>query len=96
MAVVAAVAAVASAGVGAVGAYQQSQAAKAQANYQRQVALNNASIAQSNATRIRQQAEVAEEEQRERIEATKGAARTRCSSSATSACCQRSAGRRPR
>ena len=35
---IAAVAAVASAGVGAVGAYQQSPAAKSQANYQAQVA----------------------------------------------------------
>ncbi len=72
-----AVAAVGSAVVGAVGAYQQSQAAKAQANYQRQVAENNSTIAQQNATRIRQQAEVAEEEQRERVAATKGAARAR-------------------
>jgi hypothetical protein len=77
MAVVSAIAAVAGAGAGALGAYQQSQAAKAQANYQRQVAENNATIAQSNATRIRQQAEVEEEEQRERIAATKGAANAR-------------------
>ena len=74
---IAVVASIGSALVGAVGAYQQSQAAKSQANYQRQVANNNATIAQQNAKRIRQQAEVAEEEQRERIEATKGAARTR-------------------
>lgn len=74
---IAAVASIASAAVGAVGAYQQSQAAKSQANYQRQVAENNATIAQQNATRIRQQAEVAEGEQRERILATKGAARAR-------------------
>ncbi len=77
MAVVSAIAAVAGAGAGALGAYQQSQAAKAQANYQRQVAENNATIAQSNATRIRQQAEVEEEEQRERIAGTKGAANAR-------------------
>lgn len=74
---IAAVASVGSALVGAVGAYQQSQAAKSQANYQRQVAENNATIAQQNATRIRQQAEVAEDEQRERLLATKGAARAR-------------------
>ena len=74
---IAAVAAVASAGVGAIGAYQQSQAAKSQANYQRQVAENNAIIAQQNATRIRQQAEVAEDEQRRRVAATKGSAMTR-------------------
>jgi hypothetical protein len=72
-----AVASIGSALVGAVGAYQQSQAAQAQANYQRQVAENNAIIAQQNATRIRQQAEVAEEEQRQRIVATKGAAKAR-------------------
>ena len=77
MAVVSAIAAVAGAATGAIGAYQQSQAAKAQANYQRQVAENNAVIAQQNATRIRQQAEVAGAEQRERIAATKGAAKAR-------------------
>jgi hypothetical protein len=77
MAAVTAVAAVASAAVGTVGAYQQSQAAKAQARYQQQVAQNNAIIAQQNADRIRQQAEVAEDEQRERIAATKGAAKAR-------------------
>ena len=76
-ATLAAYASVASLAVGAIGAYQQSQAAKAQANYQRQVAENNAVIAQQNATRIRQQAEVAESEQRERILATKGAATAR-------------------
>ena len=74
---IAVVASIASAGIGAVGAYQQSQAAKSQANYQRQMATNNATIAQHNATRIRQQAEIDEAEHRERIEATKGAARTR-------------------
>jgi len=77
LAEIAAVAAIGSAVVGTVGAYQQSQAAKSQANYQRQVAENNAVIAQQNATRIRQQAEVAEDEQRERIAATKGAAKAR-------------------
>jgi len=71
------IASVASAGVGALGAYQQSRAAKSQASYQRQVAENNAVIARQNATTIRQQMEVAEQEQRERIAATKGAARTR-------------------
>ena len=74
---VAVLATIASTAVSAIGAYQQSQAAKSQANYQRQVAENNAIIAQQNATRIRQQAEVAEAEQRERILATKGAAKTR-------------------
>lgn len=74
---IAAVAAIGSALVGSVGAYQQSQAAKSQAKYQQQVANNNATIAQQNATRIRQQSEVAEEEQRERVAATKGAANAR-------------------
>ncbi len=74
---IAAIAAVASAGVGAVGAYQQSQAAKSQANYQSQVAANNATIAQQNATRLQQYGEIAEDEQRERLAATKAAARAR-------------------
>ena len=73
----AAIATVASAAMGAMGAMQQSQAAKAQASYQRQVAENNAVIARQNATAIRQRMEVAEEEQRERVAATKGAARAR-------------------
>lgn len=72
-----AIATIASAAMGAVGAAQQSRAAKAQASYQRQVAENNAVIARQNATTIRQQMEVAEEEQRERVAATKGAARAR-------------------
>lgn len=74
---IAAVAAIGSAVVGAVGAYQQSQAAKSQANYQRQVAERNAIIAQQNATHIRQQAEVAKAEQRDRIKATEGTTRAR-------------------
>lgn len=72
-----AIAAIASAAMGAVGAAQQSSAAKAQASYQRQVAENNAVIARQNATTIRQRMEVAEDEQRERTAATKGAARAR-------------------
>lgn len=71
------VATIASAGVSAAGAYQQSRAAKSQASYQRQVAENNAVIARQNATTIRQQMEVAEQEQRERVIATKGAASAR-------------------
>ena len=77
MAVVGAIAAVASAGVGAASAYQQSQAAKSQANYQAQVAANNATIAQQNAARLQQYGEIAEDEQRERLAATKAAARAR-------------------
>lgn len=56
------------------GMYQQQQAAKAQANYQAQVARNNAVVAQQNADRVRQQAKTAEEAQRERIKMTKGTA----------------------
>ena len=81
---ISAIAAVASAGVGAVGAYQQSQAAeaqaqaaKAQANYQSQVADNNAIVAQRNAERLQQYGDIAEDEQRERLAATKAAARAR-------------------
>jgi hypothetical protein len=74
---IALISSIASAGVGALGAYQQSRAAKSQASYQRQVAENNAVIARQNATTIRQQMEVAEQEQRERIAATKGSARAR-------------------
>ena len=77
MAGVAAIAALASAGVGAVGAYQQSQAAKSQAKFQQKVAENNVTITQQNATRIRQQAEVAKDDQRERVAATEGAATAR-------------------
>jgi hypothetical protein len=77
MAVVGAIAAVASAGVGAAGAYQQSQAAKSQANYQAQVANNNAIVAQQNAERLQQYGDIAEDEQRERLKATRGAARAR-------------------
>jgi len=77
MAVVAAIATVAGAAAGAMGAAQQASAARAQASYQRTVAENNAVIARQNATTIRQRMEVAEEEQRERLSATKGAARAR-------------------
>lgn len=74
---IAAIAAVASAGTGAVAAYQQANAAKNQANYQRQVAENNAIIAGQNADRIVKMQETAEDEQRERIAMTKGTARAR-------------------
>lgn len=76
---IAAIAAVASAGVGAVGAYQQSQAAKSQANYQSQVAANNATTAQQNAARLQQYGIISEGEQRKRIADTKAAARARLS-----------------
>tara|TARA_R110000744_G_scaffold120386_2_gene224317 strand:+ start:895 stop:1422 length:528 start_codon:yes stop_codon:yes gene_type:complete len=74
---IAAVAAVASAATGAASAYQQSQSAKSQANYQAQVANNNAIIAQQNAERLRQYGSIAEDEQRERLAQTQGAARAR-------------------
>ncbi len=76
-ATIAAVAAIASAGVGAVSAYQQSSAAKAQANYQSKVASNNATIAMRNAERLQQYGSIAEDEQRERLAATKASARAR-------------------
>ena len=77
MAVVGAVAAVASAAVGAAGAYQQSQAAKSQANYQSQVASNNAIIAMQNAERVQQYGDIASDEQRVRLAKTEAAARAR-------------------
>ena len=76
-ATIAAVAAVASAGLGAASAYQQSQAAKSQANYQSQVASNNATIAMQNAERLQQYGSIAEDEQRERLAQTKASARAR-------------------
>ena len=74
---IAAIAAVASAAVGTASAYQQSQAAKPQANYQSQVASNNATIAMQNAERLQQYGSIAEDEQRERLAQTKAAARAR-------------------
>ncbi len=74
---IAAIAGVASAGLGAVGAYQQSQAAKAQANFKAQVASNNATIAMQNATRIQQYGSIAEDEQRERLAQSKSAVAAR-------------------
>jgi len=72
-----AIATIASTAFSAFGAMREAQAQKEQYNYQRQVAENNAVIARQNATAIRQRMEVAEEEQRERVAATKGAARAR-------------------
>ena len=80
-ATISAVAAVGSLGMSVMGAYQQSRAAQAQARYQAQVARNNATIAQQNADRIRQNMDQAEDEQRERIAQTKGAARAAMGSS---------------
>lgn len=60
--------------VSAFGTYQQSKAAQDQANYQAQVSENNAVIAQQNAARIAQDSVVAQDEQRERIQRTKGSA----------------------
>lgn len=76
-ATVAAIAAVASAGTGALSAYQQANSAKAQANYQSKIASNNAIIAQQNADRLRMNKETAEDDQRQRVAMTKGAARAR-------------------
>lgn len=69
---VAAVASVVGTGVATVGAYQQSQAAKSQANYQAAVARNNAIIAQQNAADARDRGKAAEEEHRDRIAQAKG------------------------
>jgi len=77
VATIAAIAAVVSAGVGAVSAYQQSQAAKSQANYQSKVASNNVTVAMRNAGRLQQYGSIAEDEQRERLAATKASARVR-------------------
>ena len=77
LASIAAVASVASALAGAASAFQQSSAAKAQANYQSQVASNNATIAMRNAERLQQYGSIAEDEQRERLAATKASARVR-------------------
>jgi hypothetical protein len=74
---IAAIAAVASTAVGTASAYQQSRAANSQANYQSQVASNNATIAMQNAERLRQYGSIAEDEQRERLAQTKAAARAR-------------------
>ena len=77
MATVAAISAVASAGLGAAGAYQQSQAAKSQANFNAQVASNNATTAQRNAGRLQQYGDIATDEQRLRLAKTEAAARAR-------------------
>ena len=66
MAFTAAVATVASAGLSAYSTYQQTKAAKAQANYQSAIARNNVIIAQHNQIRIKQQADEAEADQRRR------------------------------
>jgi len=68
---------VASVAFSAVSAMQQSSAAQAQADYQAQVANNNAIVAQQNAQRLQQYGDIAEDEQRERLKATRGAARAR-------------------
>ena len=77
MATVAAISAVASAAAGAAGAYQQSQAAKSQANFNAQVASNNATTAMYNAQRLQQYGDIASDEQRVRLAQTRAAARAR-------------------
>lgn len=63
----------------AVGQYQAqraaAQSARNQANYQAQVARNNAIIAQQNAADVRDRGARAEDEQRRRIHQTKGSAK---------------------
>jgi len=71
---VAAIAAIAGTGMQAISAYQQAQAQKDQYAYQAAVNRNNAIIAQQNADRIHQSQEVAEDEKRDKIKQTHGAA----------------------
>jgi|TARA_R110000744_G_scaffold32965_5_gene76877 hypothetical protein len=68
---------IASAVASAAGQMQQASAARAQANYQAQVANNNAIIARQNAERLQQYGDIAADEQAERLKATRGAARAR-------------------
>lgn len=67
---------VAAAAIAAYGTYQQQQAAKQQASFQADMAARNAVIAAQNAGRIVQEGKTAEEEHRDRIAQTKGAARS--------------------
>jgi sRNA-binding protein len=60
----------------AASAYQQSQAQKAQARYQAQVASNNAIIAQQNAASIKEKGVIAQQEHRRKVKAVKGLAKT--------------------
>lgn len=62
-------------GMSAIGSYQQAQAAKSQANYQAQVAMNNSIIAQQNAADVRDRGKRDIEEHRDRIAQSKGAAK---------------------
>jgi hypothetical protein len=75
LATISAVATGASAVVSTIGAYQQSQAAKAQAEYKAAVSRNNQIIAQQNADAIRERGQVEEADHRRRIQQTIGSAR---------------------
>lgn len=72
---VALVATIASTAVGAMGAYQQSQAAKAQAEFQAAQARNNAIIARQDADAIKARGDVAEQDHRRKVAQAVGAAR---------------------
>ena len=62
-------------GMSAVSSYQQAQSARAQAQYQQQVAYNNSIIAQQNAADVRDRGDRDAEEHRDRIAQSKGAAK---------------------
>ena len=66
---------IASTAVSAYGAYKQSQAAKAQANYQAAVARNNSIIAERNAKAIQEAGQTQADAQRRKIASVKGSAR---------------------
>jgi len=67
---------VAGTAIGALGAYQQSKAAKAQAEYQAQVARNNATIAQQDKAALLERSKIAEQDHRQRIAQTISSARS--------------------
>jgi hypothetical protein len=67
--------AVTSLAFGVYSAYTQAQQARQQAQFQRDMALRNATIAEQNVTRIQQEGEVARDEVRERAARYYGAAR---------------------
>ena len=62
-------------GMSGIGMAQQASAAKAQAQYQQQVAYNNSIIAQQNAADVRDRGKRDEEEHRDRVAQSKGAAK---------------------
>jgi hypothetical protein len=67
---------VASTAFSVVGAYQQSKSAQAQAEYQAQVARNNATIAQQDAAALQERSKIAEQDHRQRVAATISSAKS--------------------